>query len=100
MLVIATFKSFFVSKKLLKASDSFISLIPKVAALASFGDYHPISLLNFSYKVISKILTSRLAAVLPDLISLHQVAFLKGRRIEDHITLAHELNYSKPSKGY
>ncbi|XXG86485.1 hypothetical protein AAC387_Pa11g1373 [Persea americana] len=94
MLVIAAVKNFFMSKKLLKASNSFISLIPKVAAPSSFGDYRPISLLNFSYKVISKILASRMAAILPNLILPHQVAFIKGRKIQDHIALAHELTQS------
>lgn len=71
-------------------------LIP--AAPSSFGDYSPISLLNFISKVFSKILASRLAFVLPDVILLHQVTFLKGRNIQDHIALAHELN-QKLKKG-
>ena len=42
-----------------------------------------------------------MATVLPDLISPHQVAFIKGRKIQDHIALAHELTQSlqKGAKG-
>lgn len=41
-----------------------------------------------------------MATVLLDLISLDQVAFLNGKRIQDHIALAHELtqNLQKGTK--
>lgn len=39
-----------------------------------------------------------MASILPDLILLHQVAFLKERKIQDHIALAHELT-QKLQKG-
>lgn len=75
--VIAAGRNFFFSKRLLKASNSsFITLIPKSTA-PSFSDYWPISLLNFIYTVISKILATRMATILPHLVSLHQVASIK-----------------------
>ncbi|XXG88731.1 hypothetical protein AAC387_Pa12g0907 [Persea americana] len=97
--IIAAVQNFFSSKKIWKASNSFfLLLIPKIAAPSSFGDYRPISLLNFIYKVSSKISASRLSFVLLHLISNHQVAFLKKRKMQDHIALAHELT-QKLQKG-
>src|SRR3954467_9960263 len=51
----------------------------------------PISLCNFSHKIISKILMMRLSEVLPKIISLEQGGFVKGRMINDNILLANKL---------
>lgn len=64
----------------------------------NFLDFRPISLLNFVYKIISKILASRLSLILPLLISTHQAAFVKGRSIHHHAALAHELIQKLNSK--
>lgn len=91
-LVVAAIQNFFSSGKLLKACSSFlIALIPKKPNPASFQDYRSISLLNFIYKIITKVMVSHLAPILPHLISWHQAAFIKERLIYDHIALAHEL---------
>ena len=42
-------------------------------------------------KIISKILASRLAPILPKIISLNQSGFIKGRMITDNILLAQEM---------
>eukprot|EP00268_Persea_americana_P063972 TRINITY_DN8362_c0_g1_i2.p1 TRINITY_DN8362_c0_g1~~TRINITY_DN8362_c0_g1_i2.p1 ORF type:complete len:107 (-),score=1.61 TRINITY_DN8362_c0_g1_i2:67-387(-) len=60
----------FTTGRLLRASNTyFLSLIPKSSSSKSFSDFRPISMLNFSYKIISKILASRLSFILPNLIS-------------------------------
>jgi hypothetical protein len=50
--------------------ETFISLIPKNENPSSFKDFGPISLNNVTYKIIFKILASRLESILPKLISL------------------------------
>lgn len=83
---------FFTSGRLLrKTNEYFLSLIPKSQSLASFSDFRPISLLNFPYKIISKILATRLSNTLPLFISNPQSAFVKGRSIHHNVALAHEL---------
>jgi len=43
------------------------------------SSYRPISLLNADYKILAKILAIRLESVTPNIISLDQTGFMKGR---------------------
>lgn len=61
-------------------------------------EYRPISLLNCSYKIITKILTSRLNEVISELIGGYQSAFIKKRYIMDSMVCAHELLYNVKMK--
>nr|GEY03249.1 RNA-directed DNA polymerase, eukaryota [Tanacetum cinerariifolium] len=61
----------------------FVALIPKVLDPKVVSDYHPISLIGSLYKVITKILATRLSLVISDLISDVQTAFLPDRQILD-----------------
>lgn len=98
-LVIKAVQHFFHSNKLHKASNAyFLTLIPKTQPPSSFTDFRPISLLNFSYKIIAKILASRLSQILPSPVVTNQAAFVKGRSIHHHIALAHELIQKLHSK--
>lgn len=54
-------------------------------------DFRPISLWNVSFKIFSKVITTRLANILPRVISLEQGAFVKGRLITENIGLAQKL---------
>lgn len=57
--VVKAVQHFFLSGKLYRASNTyFLKLIPKSTSPSSFAYYKPISLLNFTYKIIIKILAS------------------------------------------
>lgn len=71
-----------------------IALIPKISSRASPSDYRPISLINSSLIIISKILASRLSTVMDPLVDNIQLAFLKGRCILDNIAMPEELLFS------
>ncbi|XP_039129000.1 uncharacterized protein LOC120265177 [Dioscorea cayenensis subsp. rotundata] len=71
-----------------------IALIPKVESLEHPGDYRPISQINSSLKILSKILATRLGKVMDKLVDHAQSAFLKGRCILDNVATAEELIFS------
>ncbi|KAL8126450.1 hypothetical protein AgCh_013655 [Apium graveolens] len=52
--------------------------------------FRPISLCNFIYRIISKILANRLKPFMKLLITPQQSAFMPGRQIQDSIVVAHE----------
>ena len=69
--LIQTVQNFFRDGWLLKdMNKTFITLIPKVQGAYNFGHFRPISLCNFCYKVISRILVARLRPLLDKLIDL------------------------------
>ncbi|GJY41330.1 putative RNA-directed DNA polymerase, eukaryota, reverse transcriptase zinc-binding domain protein [Tanacetum coccineum] len=72
-------------------NSSFIALIPKSLDPKSVGDYRPISLIRSMYKVITKILATRLSVVISDIISDVQTAFLPNRQILDGPFIINEL---------
>ena len=49
-------------------------------------NWRPISLLNVDYKMYTKILTNRLATVLPILVHPDQTSSVVGRTIQDSLT--------------
>ncbi|OWM79398.1 hypothetical protein CDL15_Pgr022810 [Punica granatum] len=62
-------------------------------------DFRSIACCNTIYKCITKILANRVEGVLPDLVSMNQSAFIKGRRISNNILLAHEFMRNYHPKG-
>lgn len=59
-------------------------LLPKKDAAAEAKDFRPVSLMHGVAKIVCKILASRLAPELQDLISISQSAFIKRRCIHDN----------------
>ena len=80
-------------------NSAILALIPKKDEAIYMRDYRPISCCNVIYKVISKILASRLKRFLPSFISPNQSAFVKDRLLMENVLLASELvkSYHKPS---
>ncbi|KAJ9539461.1 hypothetical protein OSB04_032194 [Centaurea solstitialis] len=77
----------------------FKSSIPKNTNPIGLNDFRPISLVGILYKVISKVLATRMKSVLGNVISNVQSAFLKGRSILDGVLVANEMvSYLKRSK--
>lgn len=62
----------------------------KSPAPESVSDFRPISLMNFSYKFISKIMVNRLKPIVNSIISESQSAFIERRHIQDNIVVAQE----------
>jgi hypothetical protein len=77
---------------------TFFSLIPKVRNPESFHDFRPISLCNFVYKVISKIIASQLKDKLASSISFEQFGFLIYRLIYDVVGINQECLHTAKSK--
>lgn len=74
-------------------SHACLVLLPKVDHPNRFSNFRPISLSNFTNKIISKLLCLILATILPHLISNNQSGFVKGRSISKNIMLAQEITH-------
>ncbi|KAB2630222.1 hypothetical protein D8674_007741 [Pyrus ussuriensis x Pyrus communis] len=74
-----------------RLNSTHIVLVPKTNNPDSVGQFRPISLCNYSYKIVSKILANRLKPLLSEVISSTQSAFVMGRQIQDNIGIAHEM---------
>ena len=59
-------------------NSMFSALIPKETNPSSFTQFHPIYVCNASNKIISKLLSNNIKALLNKLISPNQVGFIKG----------------------
>jgi len=89
--IIYAVKLFFEEGKLPEGvNDTAIVLIPKVQFPETLKEYHPISLCNVIYKVVSKCLVNRLRPLLDELIAANQSAFIPGRLITDNALIAFE----------
>jgi len=75
-------------------------LIPKIPNADTIDKYRPITLANFKFKIISKVLADRLAKIMPGIVSDEQMGFIQGRNIKDCICMASEAINLLHNKSY
>jgi hypothetical protein len=63
-------------------NSSYITLVPKTDSPCSPNDFRPISLLNGSLKILTKLLASRLQDIILKLVHKNQYGFLRKRSIQ------------------
>ncbi|XP_057811732.1 uncharacterized protein LOC131025969 [Salvia miltiorrhiza] len=71
-------------------NSSTLILIPKKENVISVSDLRPIVLSNFLFKIISKVLASRLSVIAAHYVSHNQFGFISGRSIHDCILMGSE----------
>ena len=99
--VIVSVKHFF-SHCFLPATgnSTILTLVPKFLGALRITEFRPIACLNTIYKVISRLMVSRLKPILVDLIVPNQSAFVKDMLLVENTTLAAELvNSYHKNKG-
>jgi hypothetical protein len=69
-------------------NGSIIAPIPKINNPQTASDFRPISLLNLSLKLLTKLLADRLQKFILSVIHANQYGFLKGRTIRDCLAWA------------
>lgn len=79
-------------------SHSCIVLLTNMNTHKNLKELRPISLRNFINKVISKLLSTRLSPIRPNLITLNQSCFVKGRCITENIMVAQEITHKIKSQ--
>lgn len=78
---------------------TFLALIPKTDHPGSFDDFRPISLCSCVYKIIAKVIASRIKPFLSKYISAEQFGFLDGRQIHEAMGVAQETLHSLKKSG-
>jgi retron-type reverse transcriptase len=79
---------------LYRLNFAFITIIPKEKDARTMNKFRPISLLNCSYKIFTRVLTSKMTKVVDRLIASNQTAFIKARYILESVVTAHEILHS------
>lgn len=69
---------------------TFIVLVPKKDGARELSEYRPISSMCSLYKIISKVLSTRLKKVIGMIVSSTQSAFISGLQITDGVLIANK----------
>lgn len=69
----------------------FLVLVPKIVGSCMLSEFRSISLVNPIYKLIDKVLSSRLSVVISSIIADNQQSFIQGRSILDFFMMATDL---------
>ncbi|XP_061998871.1 uncharacterized protein LOC133716160 [Rosa rugosa] len=85
-------------------NHTLITFVPKVQGPKHMHLFSPISLCCTVYKIITKIIVSRIRPFLKKWISPNQVSFVPGRHISDNVMVTqeilHKCRYAKGKKGF
>jgi hypothetical protein len=79
-------------------NSTYLALIPKDSNPETFARFRPISLCNASYKILAKLLASRIKPLLKRLISSPQGGFVEGRHILDNVIQVQETIHSSKKR--
>jgi hypothetical protein len=71
-----------------------LTLIPKVEDASEMRNFRPISLLNCSFKIFGRLLTTRLEKICDRIVAQEQGALIRVRYILESVVVAHEVVYS------
>lgn len=69
----------------------FVTLIQKVHSHSHMGEFRPISLVIYLYKLVVKVLAIKHGSMIEKLISPNQSTFLKGRLLTDGVVAINEV---------
>jgi hypothetical protein len=71
-----------------------LTLIPKVEDASEMRNFRPISLLNCSFKIFGRLLTTRLEKICDRIVAQEQGAFIRVRYILESVVIAHKIVHS------
>lgn len=84
------------------AAEALLVLIPKETKPSSMKGFRPLSLCNIVYKLVSKVIVSRLKGAWRSLVFTYQASFNSGRQALDNVVLCqefvHSMRHSKARK--
>ncbi|XP_026383925.1 uncharacterized protein LOC113279446 [Papaver somniferum] len=72
-------------------NSNFLFLLPKTQGAKKAEQFRPMGLANFNFKIITRIITTRLSTMIEKMISMQQGAFVKGRNTQDKIVVASKM---------
>ncbi|CAI5479578.1 unnamed protein product [Closterium sp. Yama58-4] len=85
-------KSFESSASLpVEVKEAVTILLHKKGDKEQLNNYRPITLLNFTYKVLARVVADRMKSVLHMVISPEQYGFIPGRRLSDAVALVADI---------
>eukprot|EP01018_Ginkgo_biloba_P018356 Gb_34966 [translate_table: standard] len=76
-----------------------VSLIPKILNPSTLKYWRPISLCNFSYKLMAKVLAIQMSSFMNELIDDSQYSFVKGRKIKYSMTMVIEFLHTERTQN-
>lgn len=86
-----------------EVAEALLVLIPKGLQPLSMKEFKLLSLCNFAYKLVSKVIVGRLKEAWKVLISPYQASFVLDRQSSDNVILCqefvHSMRYTKVKKG-